>query len=734
MRFPLWLGGALAALFLLNAAAAVSVLRPPQFATVLDSSQMFPDSDSAWTTPVRLGNVAFKVEADDAPSARSSLRLFEGRTELKPAHAAHADIREKGQGRFSHWGEWLYFSTSDGTDPRSNGRTYSVSATATLDTGLLVALGLLDLICFAAVRPLLIGRYGASAEGASPVSIPILSPLALAMLVIAAAFGVAWFCGLTYRTNDDPNMRAVAEGLVGDGRASEFLIYMNILAGLLLRVLYGVAPHVPWYDLVLAAGTSAGALMLLTALFRLVGSRRETIFVALLGLIVFAGVFQNIQFSAAAILLAGGAAALLASVAFRPPVSPMRLRLCVAAAAIAFVGGSLFRFEAAVLAAALVAPILLLATRKPVMALRMSLAGLAVGIVLAISGKAFEVAYYRFTPGWENFQAEKRARLRVSEYLHADLSREREMNAALAAVEWSRNDFNLITNWMFAVPDTFSADRVARFAELAPTKSWTERIADFHRALAPGTHVIWLFAALCVLALLLVRSRHALAVMLVSSAGLAVAMAALSVAFKPAFLHILWVLCGTVCLVAVATAFAGAASIRRQGYRLIEDRVLAAGVLATLGCVALWQLSEMWASGRTDDDLRARLARDLGAWPAAANTTIVAWDADFPFETWVRPFRALSPQRRQFFHTVHTTVTPLAEPVYAAWGSKDTLWALCHVPQTYLVDARRGYTTRHARLLATYMREHHAEDVTLTQAFDGEATALLACRAAAKGG
>jgi len=561
-----------------------------------------------------------------------------------------------------------------------------------------------------------------------------LVPLALAALVIAAAFGLAWVCGLTYRTNDDASMRAVAEGLVGDGRASEFLIYMNILAGLLLRTLYGVAPHAPWYDLVLAAGTGAGALMLLTALLRLVGSRRETIFVALLGLIVFAGVFQNVQFSAAAILLAGGAAALLASVAFRPPVSPMRLRLCVIAAAVAFAGGSLFRFEAAFLAAALVAPILLLARRKPIVALRMPLAGLAVGIVLAISGKAFEVAYYRFTPGWENFQAEKRTRLRVSEYLHADLSREREMNAALAAVEWSRNDYDLITNWMFAIPDTFSADRVSRFAELAPTKSWTERIADFHRALAPGSHVIWLFVALCVLALLMVRSRYALAAVLVSAALLAVAMAALSVAFKPAFLHILWVLCGTVCLVAVATAFAGTAPVRRQGYRFIEDRMLAAGVLATLSCAALWQVSEMWTSGRADDDLRARLARDLAAWPATANTTIVAWDADFPFETWVRPFRALPAQRRQFFHTVHTTVTPLAEPVYAAWGSRDTLWALCRAPQTYLVDARRGYTTRHARLLATYMREHHAEDVTLTPAFDGEATALLACRPAAKGG
>ena len=49
MRFPLWLGCALAALLLLNAATAVAVLRPPQIATVLDPSEMVPDSGAAYT-------------------------------------------------------------------------------------------------------------------------------------------------------------------------------------------------------------------------------------------------------------------------------------------------------------------------------------------------------------------------------------------------------------------------------------------------------------------------------------------------------------------------------------------------------------------------------------------------------------------------------------------------------------------------------------------------------------
>ena len=122
--------------------------------------------------------------------------------------------------------------------------------------------------------------------------------------------------------------------------------------------------------------------------------------------------------------------------------------------------------------------------------------------------------------------------------------------------------------------------------------------------------MIWLFAVLCVLALVMVRSFHALASVLVSVGWLAIAMAALSVVYKPVFPHILWVLCGTVSLIAVATAFAGA--WHRFGARAIVSSrtgVIAAGALATLGCVVLWQIVE--DAGKRPR--RRRIARAPGA-------------------------------------------------------------------------------------------------------------------------
>lgn len=48
----------------------------------------------------------------------SRLRLFENGVELR-AHSLHDDIQREGLGRFSHWGETLYLSSSGNLDPRT---------------------------------------------------------------------------------------------------------------------------------------------------------------------------------------------------------------------------------------------------------------------------------------------------------------------------------------------------------------------------------------------------------------------------------------------------------------------------------------------------------------------------------------------------------------------------------------------------------------------------------------
>jgi hypothetical protein len=50
--------------------------------------------------------------------------LEDGKPLAGPANAYHKDIRQIGLGRYSFWGDEVYFSTSDNTNPLTNGRTY----------------------------------------------------------------------------------------------------------------------------------------------------------------------------------------------------------------------------------------------------------------------------------------------------------------------------------------------------------------------------------------------------------------------------------------------------------------------------------------------------------------------------------------------------------------------------------------------------------------------------------
>ncbi len=60
----------------------------------------------------------------------SRIELWEDGRPLGPRHAQHGAIVEAGGGRYSHWLHWVRFSSSDGSDPATNGRRYEVSVGA----------------------------------------------------------------------------------------------------------------------------------------------------------------------------------------------------------------------------------------------------------------------------------------------------------------------------------------------------------------------------------------------------------------------------------------------------------------------------------------------------------------------------------------------------------------------------------------------------------------------------
>ncbi|WP_407169426.1 hypothetical protein [Bradyrhizobium sp. ORS 111] len=64
--------------------------------------------------------------ADDeaADPQKSPIVVYENTVPLGPSHSSFEDIAKKGAGRYAYWRNGLTFSTSDNSNPGSNGRTY----------------------------------------------------------------------------------------------------------------------------------------------------------------------------------------------------------------------------------------------------------------------------------------------------------------------------------------------------------------------------------------------------------------------------------------------------------------------------------------------------------------------------------------------------------------------------------------------------------------------------------
>ena len=130
------------ALFVLIAAAASVQFAGFTTTRSLPISAARSDSGCAYVVQLSRFTPAWPLTRfnGDAPSSdRSDLLLFESGRQIGPPHASHVAIRDKGLGRYSHWNDTLYFSATDCSDPRANGRSYTITASVSPSRTVLVA-------------------------------------------------------------------------------------------------------------------------------------------------------------------------------------------------------------------------------------------------------------------------------------------------------------------------------------------------------------------------------------------------------------------------------------------------------------------------------------------------------------------------------------------------------------------------------------------------------------------
>ena len=119
-------------LFMVSSAGIMLHINGFRISKPIDSSSILSVSlgpgDYAFIAPVQATVLQLPADSPEEPM-NSTLSLWENERKLGPAHSKHTLISSEGNGQFSHWGAWIIFSSSDGSDPRTNGRFYTYSAT-----------------------------------------------------------------------------------------------------------------------------------------------------------------------------------------------------------------------------------------------------------------------------------------------------------------------------------------------------------------------------------------------------------------------------------------------------------------------------------------------------------------------------------------------------------------------------------------------------------------------------
>ena len=206
---------------LLLATIAASILSLGGYTTdrTFSSAEMKAGQGLSFTIDLGTGGLVFTPRALDGWSAA---RPYEDGRPLGPKAKHVGSIAEKGRGHYRHIGQTLHFSSSDLTDPRTNGRSYSASYRLHLRAWIALALALVTALVVAmaargrrtgtmgaaiaqrltsvyfGLRPGLVGRSAALCVGVS-VAVLVISNREVAYAIaslLAGLAGVGVFLGL----------------------------------------------------------------------------------------------------------------------------------------------------------------------------------------------------------------------------------------------------------------------------------------------------------------------------------------------------------------------------------------------------------------------------------------------------------------------------------------------------------------------------------------------------------
>jgi hypothetical protein len=302
---------------------------------------------------------------------------------------------------------------------------------------------------------------------------PLAGAAAIVGLFLAAV--LALFFPLRYENLDDACMDAIVSGRIFSDAPDEHLPYLSVVLGLGLKGLYQSFPSGPWYGLCLFLCTGAALVGIVDALLRANPTARGLILtVAFLGAFALPCVVK-LQFTRVAFLAAlAGLLQIVTAYGGRP-----FREACVTVSLLTL--ASLIRFDACLLACAVLAPVVMTALwskwrARPQTGLWLVLL-LAGTLALGYGLSRLNYWYYGREQGWRDFYDFNALRAEFTDYSRfAPTDRTKQ---ALKTVGWNTLDWAMLQCWHCTNEEQFSPAKLrtllasASLADQLP-RSWSE--------------------------------------------------------------------------------------------------------------------------------------------------------------------------------------------------------------------------------------------------------------------
>lgn len=286
--------------------------------------------------------------------------------------------------------------------------------------------------------------------------LPLLAALVFAAFLLVLCFGLLH---PGYETNDDIGMIALASGYVGGTRVP-FLVYSNVLYGLLLAPLYGLPGHVNWAIVTFVALDLAASVGLA---YLILGCRRsmpQRAFALTALLIIASHVLHSITFTTTAVYASLAGFCLLLRAASK--AAPRRPALVVAGTLLV-VAGSLIRMDSMLLSLCMLLPALALCLSA--FDLRRLGMLLALPLALALGAQLADHAYVNRSPGWSEFRRYDQARSKMHDSPRMD-----NVGHKFKRIGWSRNDLRSFRRWFFDDSKLYSLKRLQKLNRIVSNK------------------------------------------------------------------------------------------------------------------------------------------------------------------------------------------------------------------------------------------------------------------------